>query len=234
MLIWLVTLILVTAMLLLITEKLPVDLTSIGIVVVLTITGILTPTEAIAGFASPAVITVGAMFMISKGMIRTGAVGFISQKVSEYSRGRPTLAIFLIIIAMIALSVGLEKTGASEFYARIFLSLFSGLSSAYVLSGVILLTSISTHVLSNNAAAILLLPIAISAAQGLGIDPKPFIIAVCFGASACFATPIGYQTNLLVYGPGGYRFSDFFKLGMPLNLLVLLMGSLFIPLIWPF
>jgi di/tricarboxylate transporter len=89
-------------------------------------------------------------------------------------------------------------------------------------------------VLSNNATAILLLPIAISAAQGLGVDPKPFIIAVCFGASACFATPIGYQTNLLVYGPGGYRFSDYFKLGMPLNLLVWVTGSIFIPRIWPF
>ena len=590
MLIWLVTLILVVAMLLLITEKLPVDLTSIGIVVVLTTTGILTPTEAIAGFASPAVITVGAMFLISKGMIRTGAVGFISQMVNRYSRGRPTLAIFLIlvivgtasafinntpvvvlfipiilslsceldfspskvlipvsyasilagtctligtstniiisdlsakhglgslgmfelsplgvpiallgifflffaapklmpsmhnpvcelkdddyrrylaelqvprdsriigqdpesyfsekypgmevleliryshvfypdrdavkiasddlllvkgsandlveilnddlielpmaeqgksfeaeekqsliveliippqsslldqrlvasrlrrdpdihiiaikrrelhyaepqvkdirlkigdillvrlpgsslerlrgetdfiivedihheiehkrlasraflifgamvvvastgladilicalaaaflmvltgclqlrdayramdgrvlliIIAMIAMSAALEKTGASEFYARVFLGLFSGLSPAYVLSGVILLTSISTHLLSNNATAILLLPIAISTAQGLGADPRPFIIAVCFGASACFATPIGYQTNLLVYGPGGYRFSDYLKLGMPLNLLVLIMGSFFIPLMWP-
>jgi di/tricarboxylate transporter len=142
--------------------------------------------------------------------------------------------VLLIIIAMIALSAALEKTGASELYASAFLSLFSGLSPAYVLSGVILLTSFSTHVLSNNATAILLLPIAISAAQGLGVDPKPFIIAVCFGASACFATPIGYQTNLLVYGPGGYRFSDYLKLGMPLNLLVLIMGSLFIPLIWPF
>jgi di/tricarboxylate transporter len=142
--------------------------------------------------------------------------------------------VLLIIIAMIALSAALEKTGASELYARIFLGLFSGLGPAYVLSGVILLTSISTHVLSNNATAILLLPIAISAAQGMGVDPRPFIIAVCFGASACFATPIGYQTNLLVYGPGGYRFSDYFKLGMPLNLLVLIMGSLFIPLIWPF
>ena len=591
MLIWLVTLILVVAMLLLITEKLPVDLTSIGIVVVLTITGILTPTEAIAGFASPAVITVGAMFLISKGMIRTGAVGFISQMVNRYSRGRPTLAVFLIlvivgtasafinntpvvvlfipiilslsceldfspskvlipvsyasilagtctligtstniiisdlsarhgfgslgmfelsplgvpiallgifflifaapklmpnmhnpvcelkddehrrylaelqvphgsriigenpesyfsqkypgmevleliryshvfypdrdavkiapddlllvkgsannlveilhddtvelpmaeqglnfeveekqaliveliippqssllgerlatsrlrrdpdihiiaikrrelhyaepkvkdirlkigdillvrlpgsslerlrgetdfiivedvhheiehkrlasraflifgamvaaagtgladilvcalaaaflmvltgclqlrdayramegrvlliIIAMIAMSAALEKTGTAQFYARAFLALFSGLSPVYVLSGVLLLTSVSTHVLSNNATAILLLPIAISAAQGLGVDPKPFIVAVCFGASACFATPIGYQTNLLVYGPGGYRFSDFFKLGIPLNLLVLMMGSLFIPLLWPF
>jgi di/tricarboxylate transporter len=142
--------------------------------------------------------------------------------------------VLLIIIAMIALSAALEKTGASALYARIFLGLFSGLGPAYVLSGVILLTSISTHVLSNNATAILLLPIAISAAQGMGVDPRPFIIAVCFGASACFATPIGYQTNLLVYGPGGYRFSDYFKLGMPLNLLVLIMGSLFIPLIWPF
>ena len=76
--------------------------------------------------------------------------------------------------------------------------------------------------------------VAVSAAQGMGVDPKPFIIAVCFGASACFAAPIGYQTNLLVYGPGGYRFSDYVKLGMPLNLLVFLGGSLFIPLLWPF
>ena len=142
--------------------------------------------------------------------------------------------VLLIIIATFALSAALEKTGASEFYARTFLSMFTGLSPAFVLSGVIILTSISTHLLSNNATAILLLPIAISAAQSLGVDPRPFIIAVCFGASACFATPIGYQTNLLVYGPGGYRFSDYLKLGIPLNLLVLIMGSLFIPMIWPF
>ena len=142
--------------------------------------------------------------------------------------------VLLIIIATIALSAALKKTGASEFYAKAFLGIFSGASPALVLSGVILLTSISTHVLSNNATAILLLPIAISAAQGMGVDPKPFIIAVCFGASACFATPIGYQTNLLVYGPGGYRFSDYFKLGMPLNVLVWVMGSIFIPMIWQF
>jgi di/tricarboxylate transporter len=142
--------------------------------------------------------------------------------------------VLLIIIATFALSAAMEKTGASEFYAKAFLSLFSGLNPVYVLSGVLLLTSISTHLLSNNATAILLLPIAISAALGLGVNPKPFIIAVCFGASACFATPIGYQTNMLVYGPGGYRFSDYLKLGMPLNLIVLVMGSLFIPMIWSF
>ena len=142
--------------------------------------------------------------------------------------------VLLIIIAMIAMSAALEKTGASALYAGAFLDLLGGLSPAYVLSGVIVLTSISTHLLSNNATAILLLPIAIAAAQGLGVDPKPFIVAVCFGASACFATPIGYQTNLLVYGPGGYRFSDYLKLGIPLNVLVLAMGSVFIPMIWPF
>jgi di/tricarboxylate transporter len=142
--------------------------------------------------------------------------------------------VLLIIIAMIAMSAALEKTGASAFYAGAFLDLLGGLSPVYVLGGVIMLTSISTHVLSNNATAILLLPVAIAAAQGLGVDPKPFIVAVCFGASACFATPIGYQTNLLVYGPGGYRFSDYLKLGIPLNLLVLAMGTLFIPVLWPF
>jgi di/tricarboxylate transporter len=142
--------------------------------------------------------------------------------------------VLLIIVAMIAMSAALEKSGASAFYAGAFLNLLGGLSLVYILGGVIMLTSISTHVLSNNATAILLLPVAIATAQGLGVDPKPFIVAVCFGASACFATPIGYQTNLLVYGPGGYRFSDYLKLGIPLNLLVLVMGTLFIPMLWPF
>lgn len=142
--------------------------------------------------------------------------------------------VLLIIVAMMALSTALTKTGASAWYAQTFLDLFSDMGPAYVLSGLILMTSISTHVLSNNATAILVLPIAVSAAQALGVDPKPFIIGVCFGASACFAAPIGYQTNLLVYGPGGYRFSDYVKLGMPLNLLVFLAGSLFIPQLWPF
>jgi len=142
--------------------------------------------------------------------------------------------VLMIIIGTIALSAALEKTGASQLYARMFLDLFADASPVVVLSGILLLTSISTQVLSNNATAVLLFPIAMATAQGLGVSPKPFIIAICFGASACFATPIGYQTNLLVYGPGGYRFSDYLRIGVPLNLLVLLMGSLFIPVIWPF
>jgi di/tricarboxylate transporter len=142
--------------------------------------------------------------------------------------------VLILIVGTIALGTAMEKTGASRYYAEAFLQIFADVGPITALGAIILLTSISTQLLSNNATAILLLPIAISTALGLGLSPKPFIIAVCFGASACFATPIGYQTNLLVYGPGRYRFSDYLKLGIPLNIIVLLMGSWFIPMLWPF
>ena len=169
MTIWLVTFILVVAMLLLITEKLPVDLTSIGIVVVLTITGILSPTEAIAGFASPAVITVGAMFLISKGMIRTGAVGFISQKVIEYSRGRPNLAIFLILVIVGTASAFINNTPVVVLFIPIILSLSCELdfspskflipaSYASILAGTCTLIGTSTNIIISD----------LSAAQGFG------------------------------------------------------------------
>ena len=142
--------------------------------------------------------------------------------------------VLLIIIGTLALGHAMQKTGADRFYAAGFMTLFRGQSPAVILSAFILLTSICTHLLSNNATAVLLIPIGISVALTLGVSPKPFIIGICFGASACFATPIGYQTNLLVYGPGGYRFVDYLKLGMPLNFLVWAMASLCVPIIWPF
>ncbi len=140
--------------------------------------------------------------------------------------------VLLLIVSMIALGNAMGKTGATQIYTENFLRLFQGAGAQFVLFGIILLSSISTQILSNNATAVLLLPIAISTAIALGVNPKPFIIGVCFGASACFATPIGYQTNLLVYGPGSYRFSDYLKLGIPLNILVILLGTFFIPVIW--
>ena len=142
--------------------------------------------------------------------------------------------VLLLIAGTLALGTAMEATGTSQLYAEAYLKLFAGFSPEFVLGGFILLVSISTQILSNNATAVLLFPIAVSTALGLGVDPKPFIMAVCFGASACFATPVGYQTNLLVYGPGGYRFSDYLKLGLPLNLMVLILGSMLIPVIWPF
>jgi di/tricarboxylate transporter len=142
--------------------------------------------------------------------------------------------VLLLIAGTIALGTAMQKTGASQLYAESFLSLFSGFSPEIVLGAVILLTSICTQILSNNATAVLLLPIAISTAIGIGVDPKPFIVGICFGASACFATPMGYQTNLMVYGPGGYRFMDYMKLGIPLNIFVVVASTLLIPRIWPF
>ena len=183
----------------------------------------------IIGFASFGVADImtcaltGAFLMILGGCI---------QLRDAYRALQPS--VLLLIAGTIALGTAMESTGTSQFYAERFLGLFAGHSPTVVLAAFLLLTSISTQLLSNNATAVLLIPIAISTAVGLGVHPKPFIIAVCFGASACFASPIGYQTNLLVYGPGGYRFSDYLKLGIPLNILVLVFGTLFIPVIWPF
>lgn len=142
--------------------------------------------------------------------------------------------ILLLIIGTIALGTAMQQTGASEIYASAFLRLFSVGSPTLILGGFLLLTSISTQILSNNATAVLLLPIAASTALNLGVNPKAFIMAVCFGASACYATPIGYQTNLLVYGPGEYRFIDYLKLGIPLNIIVLILGTKLIPVFWSF
>ena len=89
-----------------------------------------------------------------------------------------------------------------------------------VLAAIYLLSSILTELISNNAVAVLLTPIVISIAMALGVDARPFIVAIMFGCSASFATPIGYQTNTLVYGAGNYRFSDFVKIGLPMNLIV--------------
>jgi di/tricarboxylate transporter len=142
--------------------------------------------------------------------------------------------VLLLIAGTIALGAAMQKSGTSQLYAETFLSFFAGFSPAVVLGAMILLTSISTQILSNNATAVLLLPIAISTAIAINVDPKPFIVGICFGASACFATPVGYQTNLMVYGPGGYRFMDYLKLGIPLNLFVVIASTLLIPLVWPF
>jgi len=89
-------------------------------------------------------------------------------------------------------------------------------------------------VITNNAAAALMFPFAISLAVQLGVDPRAFAMAVLFGASASFATPLGYQTNLMVYGPGGYRLGDFLRVGIPMNLMLLAAATILIPLFWPF
>jgi len=144
------------------------------------------------------------------------------------------LKVIVLIIGTIALGAALRKTGADVLYATTFLSFFKDAGPHVVLTAFIILTSLLSHFLSNNSTAVLLVPIALAAAQSLGVDPRPFIIGVAFGASACYSTPIGYQTNLIVYGPAGYKFSDYLRLGLPLTVIVCGGASLFIPVFWPF
>lgn len=113
------------------------------------------------------------------------------------------------------------------------MTLVAPLGPWITLSLVIFAASVLTNFLSNNAVAALLVPLAVETAMLLQADPRPFLMGVTLGASACFATPIGYQTNTLVYGAGGYRFGDFLRLGLPLNLLHWVLATIFIPLFWP-
>lgn len=142
--------------------------------------------------------------------------------------------VLLLLIGTITLGLALRKTGAADLYAVWFLKLFAGASPHWVLAGFVLATSALSHFLSNTSTAVLLLPVALATAESLGVDARPFLIGICFGASACYATPIGYQTNLLVYAPGGYRFMDFVKLGLPLSLMVCVASAALIPIFWPF
>jgi di/tricarboxylate transporter len=111
--------------------------------------------------------------------------------------------------------------------------IWPGLSPFLMILCVYFLGLMLTEFLSNNAVAVIYTPIAIELAQSLGLDPRPFVVAVMFSASVAFATPVGYQTNMMVYGPGGYRFSDYMRVGIPLNIITGLVASALIPLIWP-
>lgn len=142
--------------------------------------------------------------------------------------------IIMLIFGMLSLGLALEKTGGAALAAQAMLKTLDGASPWLLLSLVLLLTSVLTEFLSNNAVAVLLTPVVVNLSNELGVDARPFLMAVVLGASASFATPIGYQTNTLVYGAGGYKFSDFLRVGVPMNLIAWLLGSLLIPILWPF
>ena len=143
------------------------------------------------------------------------------------------LSVLVLIGGAISLGKAMDVTGAAELIATQVVGAFGPFGPQAVLSSVYLLTVLFTELMSNNAAAALMIPIALSIANGLGVDPRPFAIAVAFAGSAAFSTPIGYQTNTLVYGPGGYKFLDYTRIGVPLNLILWLLATLLIPLWWP-
>ena len=138
-----------------------------------------------------------------------------------------------LIFAMLGIGAALEASGAVTMIVEAVAPGLAMLPPFLIVWAIYLLTSVLTELVSNNAVAVVVTPIAIGLAEALGIDARPLVVAVMVAASASFATPIGYQTNMLVYGPGGYRFTDFMRVGIPLNLSVGLLASAVIPFIWP-
>lgn len=142
--------------------------------------------------------------------------------------------VVILLGAVLPLGIAMQNTGTASFLAAGVLGLTRPLGPHGVLAAFFLLTTTLTGVISNNAAAVVLVPIAVAAAQPLGLSPMPFVVAVMFGASNAFMTPVGYQTNTFVYGPGGYRFSDFVRVGTPLALITAAAATFAIPLFFPF
>lgn len=136
--------------------------------------------------------------------------------------------------SVLPLGIAMEKSGAAELIAQNLLAVVGQFGPHVVLAALYLLTSVATAMMSNTTTAALLVPIAITTAHSLGVDPRPFLIAITFGASTAFMTPMGYQTNLMIYSAGRYRFDHFLKVGTPLNILCWMTASLLIPYVWSF
>ena len=146
--------------------------------------------------------------------------------------------VIVLIAALIPLGIVIQSSGTATYIANMIMQYVDTLSPSiqpYVLFALVyFVTMVMTEVSSNTATAIIMTPIVIAITADMQFDPRPFIFGVCFAASASFSTPVGYQTNLMVYGPGGYRFSDYMKTGIPLALTFWILAILIIPTIWPF
>ena len=196
------------------TRKAPIALAAVALVVGLAALNVL-PIAALALIAASAVIALGCL---------------------DHQEAYRAIRwdILMLIFGMLSLGIAFENTGAAALVVSVFASHMQGWGPFAILALIYLITTLMTEVMSNNATAILMTPLAITFGQQLGIDPRPMVVAVMFAASASFATPIGYQTNTLVYSAGGYRFMDFVKIGLPLNCLMMLASVIVIPLFWNF
>jgi len=142
--------------------------------------------------------------------------------------------VIVLLAGVLPLGVAMEKTGAAALVADGLLGVAGDLGPHAVLGGFVLATMVLTAAVTNNATAVLMAPIAISAADSIGVDPLPLLMGVTYAASLSFVTPVGYQTNTLVYGPGGYRFTDYTRVGGLLNIIFLVLAVVLIPLVFPF
>ena len=165
----------------------------------------------------------GALMMVLSGCVST-----------EEAYGAIEWNVLFLLAGMLSLGAAMEKTGASTMLADGMIDSVGGFGPLALLAAFFGATMLLTEVMSNNATVALLLPIAITTAQAMDVDPHAFMFAVIFAASSSFMTPVGYQTNTMIYGPGQYRFKDFVRVGAPLNLIFWALGTLLIPWFWPF
>lgn len=187
---------------------------------------------ALAGMV--ALSAAGLMDIFEAAILATLVLLFTRCITTVEARRSIELNVLIVIASSFGISKALEKTGAAAWLADQVIGSVEQWGVIGVLAAIYLMTTILTEVITNNAAAAVIFPIAMASAQQLHVDPKPFVIAIAISASASFATPIGYQTNMMVYGPGGYRAKDFFKVGVPLNILYMVVSILLIPLFWKF
>ena len=177
--------------------------------------------------------TTGWLSMLEAALLAGGLMLLTRCTSAASARASIDWSVLVMIGASLGLGAALQTSGAAQAIASCGLQLV-GQQPWLALLVIYAITSLMTEVITNNAAAVLMFPIAQSVAQSLGVSLWPFIVVLMLGASASFATPIGYQTNLMVYGPGGYRFSDYLRIGVPLNILLGLVSVGLVPLVWPF
>ena len=192
------------------------------------------------------VVIISAVFLAALGLVPilkgalVGMIILLVLRVISTNEAYQTInwQVIVLIAALIPIGIVIQKSGTGEWLATAMNNLVEQFDPALrpfvMVSLIYLMTMMLTEMASNAATAIIMTPIAISAAMQIGLDPKPFIFSVCFAASASFITPIGYQTNLMVYGPGGYKFSDYVKVGLPLAISLWIMATFLIPVLWPF
>lgn len=178
-------------------------------------------------------VTTGMLPMVTAALLAASAVVVSGCLSVGETRNVVDMSVLILIAAAFGISKALEKTGAAGAIASVLVEFGAHLGPVGVLAMVYLATLLFTEFLSNAAAAALVFPIAMQAAHQFGVDARPFAIAITVAASAAFASPLGYQTHLMVYGPGGYRFSDFVKVGLPLNFLIFAVAMVCIPRAWP-
>ncbi len=180
-----------------------------------------------------ALVATGTLHVALAGML--GVTALIALRVIEPARAREAVdwSVLLVIGAALGLGQAMESSGTADLVAGAIVDLTASYGSRAVLAGVVVATAMLTEIITNNGAVAIMFPIVISVAQTLGVEPRALFISVTLAGSMSLMTPIGYQTNLMVYGPGNYRFTDFFRVGAPLQVVLWVVVIVLAPIVWP-